>query len=346
MPKLSIIVPIYNVEEYLANCIESILNQTFKDFELILVNDGSTDNSLEICYKYRDTDKRINVINKKNGGVSSARNIGIEISKGEYIAFVDPDDDIEISMYEELIGKIEEHDTDIIVCSLKYINLINNTTSIQRVWGNLDTKIGRGVIEKEIFKDILSFKEGYGIYTPVNKVYKRRVFDKYKIRFDEKRYHGEDARLNLLLLNEVESICFVDNPFYNYYIRNRESLTKVVRDDFYNYILDNKNFHEYLCTKYKYEELKYGGIKQYLNNSISYMIAISKSNFKFNKKINILNNIMNDKTFIENIKGYECPYRYYKLLKLAAINKASILYIFLIKLLSLKERLQFINQKI
>lgn len=70
MPKLSIIVPIYNVEEYLANCIESILNQTFKDFELILVNDGSTDNSLEICYKYRDTDKRINVINKKNGGVS------------------------------------------------------------------------------------------------------------------------------------------------------------------------------------------------------------------------------------------------------------------------------------
>ena len=102
MPRLSIIVPIYNVEKYLPRCIESILNQTFKDFELILVNDGSTDSSYEILKEYENKYDNFRVINQKNGGLSAAKNAGIKIAKGEYIAFLDSDDYLDKNFLETL----------------------------------------------------------------------------------------------------------------------------------------------------------------------------------------------------------------------------------------------------
>ena len=107
MPKISIIVPIYNVEKYLDKCIKSILNQSFEDFELILVNDGSTDSCGVICDKYKKLDGRITVIHKANGGLSSARNAGIDIARGEYIGFVDSDDYIHEKMYEILYNNAQ-----------------------------------------------------------------------------------------------------------------------------------------------------------------------------------------------------------------------------------------------
>ena len=121
MSKISIIVPVYNVESYLSNCIDSILNQTFKDFELILVNDGSTDKSLEICKHYKNMDDRIFIIDKKNGGLSSARNAGLDIIKGEYIGFVDSDDYIHPQMYELLYKQIIENEADISMCEFKKV---------------------------------------------------------------------------------------------------------------------------------------------------------------------------------------------------------------------------------
>ena len=106
MGKVSIIVPIYNVEKYLSKCIESILSQTYKNIEIILVDDGSPDNSPQICDEYAKKDDRIIVIHKANGGVSSARNAGIDIATGKYIGFVDPDDYIENNMYELMVNKI------------------------------------------------------------------------------------------------------------------------------------------------------------------------------------------------------------------------------------------------
>ena len=98
MPKLSIIVPVYKVEQYINKCIDSILNQTFTDFELILVDDGSPDNCGKICDEYAQKDERVRVIHKENGGVSSARNLGIDEAKGEYVSFIDPDDWIDLDM--------------------------------------------------------------------------------------------------------------------------------------------------------------------------------------------------------------------------------------------------------
>lgn len=115
-PEISIIVPIYNVELYLRKCVDSILAQTFRSFELILVNDGSPDKCGEICEYYKELDPRVVVIHKQNGGLSDARNYGIDVAEGRYIGFVDSDDWIEPDMYEALYGLITAHNADIAVC--------------------------------------------------------------------------------------------------------------------------------------------------------------------------------------------------------------------------------------
>ena len=116
MPEISIIVPVYNVEKYLTRCIDSILNQTFTDFELILVDDGSTDKSGVICDKYSKIDSRIKVIHSKNEGAAQARNYGLDIAKGKFIGFVDSDDYINRDMYQILYENINKYNCDICVC--------------------------------------------------------------------------------------------------------------------------------------------------------------------------------------------------------------------------------------
>ena len=120
-PIISIIVPVYNVESYLERCINSILNQTFKNFELILVDDGSTDKSGEICDSFAGYDKRIRVIHKKNGGLSSARNVGLDVSIGKYIGFVDSDDWIDEFMYEKLYRNMIKTKSDIVICNFSRV---------------------------------------------------------------------------------------------------------------------------------------------------------------------------------------------------------------------------------
>ncbi|MEH7309214.1 glycosyltransferase, partial [Neobacillus drentensis] len=155
MNTISIIVPIYNVEQFLPNCIDSILIQSFTDFELILVNDGSTDRSGEICDLYARMDNRIKVIHKPNGGVSSARNKGIDISKGNYIAFVDPDDTIEPKMYDVLLQSALRYKADIVVCPYKAINLIDNTVTISSVWKNVNCALSKEKINQYLLPLIL-----------------------------------------------------------------------------------------------------------------------------------------------------------------------------------------------
>ena len=113
---ISVIVPVYKTEEYLERCVNSILNQTYKDIELIIVDDGSPDKCPAICDTFAQMDERVKVIHKVNGGVSTARNAGLEIATGDYIAFVDSDDYIELDMYEKMISKAVEYDCDVVMC--------------------------------------------------------------------------------------------------------------------------------------------------------------------------------------------------------------------------------------
>jgi len=116
-PLLSVIVPIYNVDRYLKKCLDSLLNQTYTNLEIILINDGSTDSSYEICKQYAGKDPRFRLINKENGGLGQARNVGLENANGDIYAFVDSDDWIDIRMFEKMISAMEEYNADIVQCN-------------------------------------------------------------------------------------------------------------------------------------------------------------------------------------------------------------------------------------
>ena len=138
----SVVVPVYNVEQYLKECVDSILSQTFKDFELILVNDGSKDSSPAICDEYAKKDDRIKVIHKPNGGLSDARNVGTAAAKGEYVIYIDSDDYVTTDMYQKMYQKAISGNFDMVVCDLNYIyddkivpaysNLKTDTTNIKK----------------------------------------------------------------------------------------------------------------------------------------------------------------------------------------------------------------------
>lgn len=132
MVKLSVVVPIYNVEDYLAKCLDSIMNQTFSDFECIMVNDGTKDNSDKIALEYQNKDSRFKLLNKANGGLSDARNAGMEIAKGKYIYFADSDDFLELDLFEKCIAKLEATDSDMVIFDVYQYYLKTNSKEIIR----------------------------------------------------------------------------------------------------------------------------------------------------------------------------------------------------------------------
>ena len=245
MPKLSIIVPIYNVEKYLPRCIESILNQTFREFELILINDGSTDNCKEICEKYKKIDSRIIVVNKKNGGVSSARNFGIDISRGEYIGFVDPDDFIDANMYEILFNTANSYNSDMVICDYykvseydikKYEEIqLNNKGIIVENINNIDA------IER-----ILTVGEKFIVAW--NKIYKRRLFE--NLRYNEGMIY-EDEFLAHRILYRCNKVSIINSSLY-YYVQRKGSIV--------NSTFSSKKFDKVYAIKDRVDFLKDKGI--------------------------------------------------------------------------------------
>lgn len=215
MVKLSIIVPIYNVERYLERCIISILNQTYVNFELILVNDGSTDNSKDICEKYLSIDNRIKLINKKNGGVSSARNTGIELAIGEYIAFVDPDDYINKYMYEVLITTLKKDKSDMVICG--YNKVDQNEINFQEINNHIDVNnVRTSKISKVEALDKLLI-EGEKFVFAWNKIYKRKLFN--ELRYKNGKIY-EDEFLAHRVLYRCNKVSVINEKLYFYIQRD------------------------------------------------------------------------------------------------------------------------------
>lgn len=206
MPEISIIVPVYNVEKYLEKCVDSILGQTFQDFELILVDDGSPDNSGKICDAYADTDKRITVIHQENGGLSAARNAGIEIAKGRYFGFVDSDDYIAEDMYELLYNNLKKEDADLSAV------------------GFLDIYAGKEPVRKErkyIVTDMIgaakiTLEGKLSTISATNKLYKREIFD--YVRYPVGML-TEDAAVILEVLEQTSKVVIDTSQKYCYYHR-------------------------------------------------------------------------------------------------------------------------------
>lgn len=206
MKKVTIIIPVYNAENYLDKCIKSIVNQTYKNIEIILINDGSIDNSPNICDKWKEMDNRIKVIHKQNEGVSKARNIGIENATGDYIGFVDDDDYIDKNMYQEMVNLIETKETDIVAC---------NFYNVEK-----EKKIG---INKEVSKNWLNEVIAYDSIRGYiwNKLYKSDIIKHTK--FNNEVKIGEDMLFNISLLNTKSiSFSYIERPLY-YYIQHKKS---------------------------------------------------------------------------------------------------------------------------
>lgn len=216
MKTISIIVPVYKVEKYLSKCIDSILNQTFQEFELILVDDGSPDNCGRICDEYASRDSRIRVIHQENKGISAARNAGLDIAKGEYIAFVDSDDWLEIDTYEFLINNIVKSNADIASCGLR--NCYENDSSIE----NYDAGLVKNIVlsKDQCFEMIFSKNDMITVYA-WNKLYKAEVFS--DLRYPEGKVY-EDAFVILDILLRCNSMFITTKKLYNYR-RHENSIT-------------------------------------------------------------------------------------------------------------------------
>lgn len=212
MADISIIVPVYNVENYLKKCVDSILSQTYRDIEVILVDDGSTDKSGEICDKYAEGDIRVKVIHQNHKGVSYARNSGLEAAQGSYLGFVDSDDYIEKDMYETLYSCIREYDADVSICGL--CDLYNGV----KVWN--ENFLERCVLDNvTAFRLVLESK--ILVVSPVNKLYKKEMFA--SIRYPEGKTY-EDAFVTPEVLYNAKKVAYAPEIKY-YYVHRENSIT-------------------------------------------------------------------------------------------------------------------------
>ena len=210
MKKISVIVPVYNVENEVGKCIDSIINQTYSDIEIILVNDGSTDSSLKICQSY--CDERICIINKINGGLSDARNAGLKVATGDYILFVDSDDYIEEDTCEKFIEILKDDEPDLVVGDY-YIK--NESTEILMQHSCL--KNGK-IYSRDEYLSITIKNNQLRMEAWLN-LYNREFIEKYNFKFKKGIYH-EDMQLIPNILLEAKTIMYVRNAFYHYIQRS------------------------------------------------------------------------------------------------------------------------------
>lgn len=216
MPKLSVIVPVYNTEKYLRECIDSILAQTFTDYELILVDDGSTDGSGAICEEYAKNDARIRVIHQENGGVTNARKHGVRCARGMYFSFIDSDDWIHPEMLEQMVAKCVETNADIVVCdvSLEYGTKTEVLPSLAEE-GFYHKNDLRNKIYPAMLMDVRFRRPGI-LGSSCNKLFRRNLLEQVFWQVDDSFVYAEDALFCYAALLESNGIFVLRKPLYHY----------------------------------------------------------------------------------------------------------------------------------
>lgn len=245
-PEVSIIIPVYNAEQYLNRCVESIISQTYSNWELILVNDGSRDKSGKICDEYADSDERIRTIHKQNGGVSSARNSGIEYAKGRYITFVDSDDYVYESFLEKML---REAPADLIICGF------NNSGNDEFSPGNIDADLDS---DPESIYSIVNVP--YFLDSPWCKLFRKDIIDKHNLRFDLNMKLSEDTLFSYQYLSFCQNVKTTGQNLYYYdgiwggdgkYELEREELEYISRENIKAIDKINAKFGIEIDTRYK-----------------------------------------------------------------------------------------------
>lgn len=242
---VSIIIPVYNTQEYLKDCLDSVINQSYSNIEIIIINDGSTDDSHAICIEYAEKDKRIIFIDKENEGVSAARNTGIDISKGEWIYFLDSDDFIELKMFSKLLMIVDNTDCDVIQFGLRsYKNnaiVRYNIPSEYREYLSEDLNIFLKENELKPVSACLHFFES-------------KLIKNNKIRFDERLKHGEDMLFVYSAYCCYKKLVVLNNFFYNQVVREESASRKKME---VKIIKDSLLFLSELCSFIRKKKMTY-----------------------------------------------------------------------------------------
>lgn len=299
--KVSIILPIYNVEKYLDRCMDSLLNQTLKDIEIIMVDDGSPDNCPQMCDEYAKKDSRVKVVHKKNGGLGFARNSGLDIANGEYVAFVDSDDYVGLDMYKTLFDRAEADKCDAVFCGFR-------TEVRENKWMYSDEvdadKLWKGKEVQQFMLDMIA--SGTGIkaerlyqMSVWHSIYKRSLIEEKHIRFvSEREVASEDIPFQVDFLSKANTVAYVSKTFYSYCF-NGTSLTATLKPEKYDRY---KQLRTHLLSKSSDVEYASRVNRLFIGYTRSHLYDIINSNWKH--KIAMISEIQRDDVWKEIRHSY------------------------------------------
>ncbi|PWM44240.1 MAG: hypothetical protein DBX47_06160 [Clostridiales bacterium] len=318
--KISVIIPVYKSEKYIERCVRSIMGQTYKNLEIILVDDGSPDGSGEICDTLSTEDGRIKVVHQNNRGVSSARNTGLQSATGEYVQFIDSDDFIEPQMCEILISASHESNAGLVICGYKFFDGV-------KYFENIPACEGLFLIS-EFSEYVEALYKRWLFNSPCNKLY---TLTAIKTVFDVNRSIGEDLLFNIYYLQNINSICIIKKAPYIYNNISDNSLTKVVRPNFYEeftslYMTADIEFKKIFGSEFSFPSLCEIYISDVLL-SISRLVAITDRKSK-KEVIDKIKKISSDCFFRENASRVNLKSKQRKIANNLLLIKPELLYYF------------------
>lgn len=305
MINVSIIVPIYNVEAYIERCLYSLINQTLQNIEIILVEDGSPDSCALICDKYAQQDSRIKVIHKKNEGLGFARNSGLAIAKGEYIAFVDSDDYVDLSMYESLYKEAIVENADVVFCRCKKqigknVWRISDDITEKEIWS--DTQVKTFMYDMIASAPNIKAERKYTM-SVWHSIYNRTTISKYNLKFESERtIVSEDLPFQVDFLLHSKKVVYLPQAFY-YYCLNTTSLSNSFK---LQKFIGFKKLRLLLLSKLSSAEYQHRVDRLFIGYCRIFLIDMLLSNLRH--KYKILNEILNDVVWIDIKKEYKPVY--------------------------------------
>lgn len=313
MNKISIIIPVFNAEKFLTESIRSITNQSYKDIEIICVNDGSTDNSLTLLNNFAKKDDRIIVVNKENGGCGSARNHGLIIATGKYVYFFDPDDYVMPTALEELHNNAENNKSDIVLSQIAWYSE-GNKTNYDKPGFNFDEIFPDADFDDFTFsyKEIISYVLN-SYFAPWTKLYKKEFLDEYNFRFEEK-IAFDDVPFHVETMIKAKRISFVKKAFYHYRTSNKNSVNNTVSNaidimricDIVEIYLRKNNYYDEFESEFLRFKITQLNLYIIFSNSESYYKYTKNEFLKMNLKgKNLPEDIIKKHELVVSSENYE-----------------------------------------
>ena len=335
-PMISVIIPVYNAEKTIARCIDSVLEQTYQDFEILLIDDGSTDGGGEICKTYADNYSRVRYIKKENGGVSTARNRGIDEAQGKYLTFIDSDDWFEPVTLERLVTTAEDNHADMVIPRTRMYFCKSDGSFDKYVYN--DDDFDMLVTGNDIASNFEKLRESWALYSTCGRLYRREFLLTSNLRFDIRIKVLEDLCFNLSCLQEATTLVHISDVLYNFYVLSIEGYA--YKRSYQNYIISNE--HVYLAIKSFNEKFgldftqgQYDFIMSYWVLAINAVVATEKNRKTANKSLKLIADKVEEERLYEHCTKGNLDRQYHVLF----CYKSSLFFKFLKKLKDIKHKL-------